>query len=110
MVPSLVEVIPGDVVSLFNAHRKREREKRKNRNIFPRTADGEGTGREAGGRGWVVCVTVARGVDSFQGSPGNSCLQGRGLVSSWGDTDWDCPPTRELLFCLGNEEDSKESC
>lgn len=29
MMPSLVEVIPGDVVSLFNAHRKRKKEEGK---------------------------------------------------------------------------------
>lgn len=104
-MPSLVEVIPGDV-SLFNAHRKKKG-RRENLNIFQRTADGKGTGREAGGCRWVACVTVARRVDSFQGSPGNSCLRGRGLVSSWGDTDWG--PPQEPLFYLGNE-DFKESC
>lgn len=46
-----------------------------------------------------MCVTVARRLDSFQGSPGNSCLQGRGLMSSWGDTDWG--PLWELLFLSG---------
>lgn len=29
IMPSLVEVIPGDVVSLFNAHRKRKKEEGK---------------------------------------------------------------------------------
>lgn len=56
MMPSLAEVIPGDVVSLFDAHRKEKKGRRKNLNIFQRTADGKGTGREAGGRRWVACV------------------------------------------------------
>lgn len=89
MMPSLAEVIPGDGV-VFSPQRpqKKKKGKKKNLNIFERIADGKGTGCEAGSRGWVVCVTVARRVDSFQGSPGNSCLQGRELMSSWGGTYW----------------------
>lgn len=82
--------------------------RKKKLHVFERLAEGKGIGCEAGSRWWVVCVTVARRVDSFQGSPGNSCLQGRGLMSSWGDMDWG--PLWELLLCLGNGEDSKESC
>lgn len=95
-------------LSLQRPRRKEKKEKKKNLRIFERIADGKGIGCEAGRRGRVVCVTVARRVDSFQGSPGNSCLQGRGLMSSWGDTVWG--PLWELLFfffCLGNEEDPK---